>query len=536
MLSAALLAALTFLPGMTGSYTQAAETTISRTQNVTSSKGNMYKNGTNVGKVLFPLMENAYTDHMNEVVNTGSIELYNKCYIHGIAAIAKSEVKQKENLLKSLFGGSEKKPKEYTYSLLKTDGMAAVDGSYASMVINDNKTFVTYHNKDYSQSAYYDIETGGAAFGIPVSQEPVMTLEMQQAIMAAAEQYRNDPVAYQKYMSQVMQTMKTGGGNTDIAINQDMYGKNVAVDASGNKLFDLPDGEFQPFVDGLAEYHKPVKDMNGFAKLAATFLLGGNSAEDMDTRMQDARTASRTPPKPLSYVADPFDNEYGTTLLEPIDKGPVTTRGYVNDKGKILVDKETDFAYLMRRMGTVVKNKASKQYSFITREGQTLIAPGKYEVDEKNAGIIDDRSYLIAMKDVNTKKLCILSLKDGQALTPAIYDKVTFLSQNRALVSDKSSSLLIDVTNGKVVAEFTGKKDMKPFGLEKVAWVYGQGQYQIINTNGEILYTLPSGSFKYMSSFKHGLSVVGISEDKYGIMDSQGHWVVQPIYADIRLI
>lgn len=514
LLTASLWGILTILPSIGDSYIYAESSSRTLTQQSLSSDVQMYKKGTQVGKTLFPLMETNYVDHMDEIINAGSRALYNKCHDKGLMAIAKKELKESSNVVADLFKGSaaKNKPKQYTYFLLKNDGTVVTEGEYASMLLDDGKNYVTFSSKDYSQSGYYDLEQETVENGFPSGQNGTMM-----------------------YNTSGMQTSHMEGDG-DIKISTDIFGKHTAVDMNGNKLFDLPEGEFQPFVDGLAEYHNPIRGMNGLEQLAASIFVGSDEAGRMQDELQDAKIDSRTPPKQLSYVRDPFEDSYGTTLLEPLLKGSVQSRGYVNREGKIIVDRNTDYAYLMRRMGTLVKNKTSKQYSFITREGKVVIAPGKYEPDEKNARCIDDRAYLIAMKDVNTKKLCILSLKDGMPLTPAIYDKVTFLSQNRVLVSDKSSSLLIDVTNGKVVAEFTGKKDMKPFGLEEVTWVYGQGKYQIVNVNGEVLYTLPSGEFKYMSAFKHGFSVVGISENKLGIMDSRGKWIVQPVHSDIRLI
>lgn len=549
LLTASLFAAMTFLPGMTGSYTHAAEATAA-TQSVATSDAQMYKQGADVGKVLFPLMEKVYVDHLNEVVNEGSVELYNKCHDRGLMAIGKTEIK--ENMLKSLFLGSG--PKKYTYSLLKTDGTPAFDGEYGSMEIDTYKNVVSFHTKDYTESGTYSVNDGVVEMRNQNSSTGYASKEIEEqanlakTIEAAKEAYKDDPQGFSEFMQSLVQAMPGGTSyttneDTDICITKDLYDKNIAVDSAGNKLFDLPDGEFQPFVDGLAEYHGKISHVNGLLGLAAGLFggkLGGslsNTFNKMEEDAKDAETEAKTVPKPLNFVEDPFDNQYKTTLLEPLRRTAVGSRGYVTKEGKILVDRETDFAYLMRRMGTMVQNKVDKHaFSFIDRQGNVIIAPGKYEPEPMKSYYIDDRAYLIGLKDIETKKMCVISLKDGTQVTPATYERIEFLSGNRALLYEKERSLLVDVTNGKVVAEFPKKKEMEPFGLEEVTWLYGGGKYQIVNLDGEVLYTLPKGKLKYMSSFKHGLSIVAVSDDKYGIIDSHGNWVAQPTYADLDLI
>lgn len=550
LLTASILVTMAFLPGMTGSYIYAADEIVAATQRGAVSDAQMYKQGADVGKILFPLMETVYTDHLNEVVNEGSIELYNKCYDRGVIAIAKTEIK--ENMLKSLFLGSG--PKKYTFSLLKMDGTPAFEGEYGFMQIDSNKNIVSFNSKDFKESGIYSINDGVVEIREQDQQVGYVPEEIQKSkqlakmIEEAQETYKNDPKGFQDFMAGLAQDMQVEstyslGGDSDIRITKDLYEKNIAVDSAGNKLFELPDGEFQPFVDGIAEYHGKISHVSGFVAMAAGLFGGrlgssiGNTVSNMEEDAMDAETEAKTVPKPLSFVEDPFDNRYRTTLLEPLRRTSVSSRGYVTKEGKVLVDRETDFAYLMRRMGTMVQNKADKHaFSFIDRQGNVIITLGKYEPEPMKSYYLDDRAYLIGLKDIASKKMCAISLKDGTQVTPAAYERIEFLSGNRALFYEKERSLLVDVTNGKVVAEFPKKMEMRPFGLEEVAWLYGGGKYQIVNRDGEVLYTLPKGKFKFVGTFKHGFSVVGVSDDKYGIMDSHGNWVAQPTYADLELI
>ena len=170
----------------------------------------MYKQGADVGKILFPLMETVYTDHLNEVVNEGSIELYNKCYDRGVIAIAKTEIK--ENMLKSLFLGSG--PKKYTFSLLKMDGTPAFEGEYGFMQIDSNKNIVSFNSKDFKESGIYSINDGVVEIREQDQQVGYVPEEIQKSkqlakmIEEAQETYKNDPKGFQDFMAGLAQDMQ----------------------------------------------------------------------------------------------------------------------------------------------------------------------------------------------------------------------------------------------------------------------------------------------------------------------------------------
>lgn len=230
-----------------------------------------------------------------------------------------------------------------------------------------------------------------------------------------------------------------------------------------------------------------------------------------------------------------------------------------DNEGKVYVNGEyVDSWYAF---GRVVKQKG--MLAFVNNNGNVLIGPGPFEVAAEKR--IDNDTGLIAFMDKTTGKVGVFSMYDGTPVVPMQYDNVTFCGGGRLLLERQDVAVLVDQSTGNVVAELPrgnipslpqfgqfSSFAISPFGLEDVTWMstfydYDKGELgkirklQIIDRNGTVKATIERmdaeriAETMMLSRFKNGYATIKM-KGKWGIVDSNGNWIVQPIYKWIELV
>lgn len=210
--------------------------------------------------------------------------------------------------------------------------------------------------------------------------------------------------------------------------------------------------------------------------------------------------------------------------------------------------------------GQVVK--ANGMFVFVNNSGNVLIGPGNFDVAAE--GNVDKETGLIALLDKTTGKVGVFSMYDGTPVVPIQYDNVTFCYGKRILLERQDVAILVDQTTGNVVAELPRGNNpslpqfgqfssfsIKPFGTEEVTWIstfydYDKGELgeikklQILDRNGVVRGTIDGIKgddiiLTMIEGFKNGYAPVKI-KGKWGIVDSDGNWIVQPIYKSVEMM
>ncbi|WP_425597306.1 WG repeat-containing protein [Veillonella denticariosi] len=285
----------------------------------------------------------------------------------------------------------------------------------------------------------------------------------------------------------------------DRAFVKNAKGKTVAIDGAGNTIFEAPTNDIDEYKNGLAEYRRHISKFNlgGFLSMAVGIGLSNHGG--------------------YYYYGDAWN---------PVYDG--VKRGYLDRNGNIVIDSKNDAVWPMTEYGTLVKNQG--KLGFMNRRGKYVIQPGNYDVGEINS----DSSLLVFINKDNNKA-GIFNVETGKQVVPFIYDAINFVSPTRMSVIKGENKQLIDMTSGQVL--FTTLKDMSIdyFGGQ-YAWVHkGSNEYQLIDENGKVLFRDKDKAISQAAAFRHGYAAVK-SKGKWGVMNPNGQWVVQPQYDEIHVL
>ncbi len=201
----------------------------------------------------------------------------------------------------------------------------------------------------------------------------------------------------------------------------------------------------------------------------------------------------------------------------------------MNTSGDIVIDSKNDAVWPMTRFGTIVKNQGKT--GFMNRDGQYIIQPNNYETGE-----IDQYNGLLVVKNKDLDKTGIFSIDNGQQVVPFVYDDITFAGTKRMVATLENTKYLVDMETGEAV--FTTVKDdmIDGFGTDVYTWVHkGHSKYRIIDMDGNILFTDDANVFSDVKTFTNGHSAVKVN-GKWGVVDMNGNWVVQPVYDNIETL
>lgn len=278
-----------------------------------------------------------------------------------------------------------------------------------------------------------------------------------------------------------------------IAFVQLSDGRKGGIDGSGKLLFTAEFDSVGPYEDGLAEYRRKVNRFN-WGTLAGAVLggLGGSGGGDEML--------------PLSYDG--------------------VKRGYLDRQGRIVVDSRSDEVYPMTEWGTFVKDHGL--LSFVNRKGEYIIPPGRYDL---SGGMLYEEEGLVTLRDKGKGKMGAFRLEDGRQVMDFLYDRITFLGEDRVLYEMGGKTVLAG--EGGVIRELPSGAVMQPYSEEGLAWMEEGKKIHALNREGKILFTLPEG--EAARPFRHGLAPVK-SHGLWGLVDIHGQWVKAPMYKDVQMM
>lgn len=279
-----------------------------------------------------------------------------------------------------------------------------------------------------------------------------------------------------------------------IALVEFSNGQKGGIDETGKVLFTADFDSAGPYRKGLAEYRRKVNRFN-WGVVAGAMLGGLGGSGGSDDML------------PLSYDG--------------------VKRGYMDSRGRIIVDSRADEVYPMTDWGTFVKNKGL--LGFVNRQGEYIIPPGRYEL---SGGMLYEKEGLVTMKDRASGKMGAFRLEDGRQIMDFLYDRIAFLGENR-MIYEKAGKTVLAAADGTVVKEIPSSAVMLPYSEEGVAWLEKGKDIQAVDLKGQTLFTLQEG--EAVRPFGHGLAPVK-HRGRWGLMDREGQWVRPPAYKDLQMM
>lgn len=279
-----------------------------------------------------------------------------------------------------------------------------------------------------------------------------------------------------------------------IALVEFSNGQKGGIDETGKVLFTADFDSAGPYRKGLAEYRRKVNRFNwGVVAGAVLGGLGGSGGSDDML--------------PLSYDG--------------------VKRGYMDSRGRIIVDSRADEVYPMTDWGTFVKDKGL--LGFVNRQGEYIIPPGRYDL---SGGMLYEKEGLVTLKDRASGKMGAFRLEDGRQIMDFLYDRIAFLGENR-MIYEKAGKTVLAAADGTVVREIPSGAVMLPYSEEGMAWLEKGKDIQAVDLKGQTLFTLQEG--EAVRPFRHGLAPVK-HRGRWGLMDREGQWIRPPAYKDLQMM
>lgn len=241
------------------------------------------------------------------------------------------------------------------------------------------------------------------------------------------------------------------------------------------------------------------------------------------------------------------------------------TWGYINHKGNFVTPVKYEDAQDFQENGLAAV-RIKGEYSLINQYGQFIVHPQYSSINpfsEGRAIVMDDKGF----KVINER---------GKVLTSKAYSYIGNYKNGRALFSgtNQEGQYLYGFLNklGKEVIPLQYESASSDFYEGKVVVKNTNGKYELINLNGKTLHSYDhdfvgqysegmmafqpdnGGKFGYMNeegktviepsftgaqAFKNGRAVVNVDEQyrfKYGLIDTTGSFVIEPIYNDINML
>ncbi|WML49902.1 WG repeat-containing protein [Neobacillus sp. PS3-34] len=235
--------------------------------------------------------------------------------------------------------------------------------------------------------------------------------------------------------------------------------------------------------------------------------------------------------------------------------------GYINGKGVIILppiyDHAGDFqnsflaiVRLMERDGLIDTNGyfiAKPKYETIHpfSEGRaTVINRDNYNVMDESGKILTEKEYhfigdykegraLAASLDNKGNYLYGYLNRWGKEVIPLEYESATDFNNGKAVVKIKNGPFVLIGLTGKVLHTYqfahvsNYSEGLIAFQREK------NGKFGYINEQGKVVI---EPQFTFAEPFIEGKAIVNVSEDfknKYGLIDSNGKFLIKPIYESI---
>lgn len=308
-------------------------------------------------------------------------------------------------------------------------------------------------------------------------------------------------------------------------------GQIVGIDGTGSELFTVAADYVSPYNDGLAQIERQASGFNlfgGFGGLAIGGIFGGG-----DSGLGIGIGVGHGHSGYLGW-GDYDDGFYGFGgVAVARDK---VKRGYIDRDGRTVVDSKLDYVYPMMPFGTIIEN--DNQLAVVDKKGNFLIPFGDYTFE----GINLSDSY-IALKNKYTEKRGVLNYLTNKNVLPFIYDGIDFMNDSYivATAADGKHVYKMEPTRKEMFSLSRGAKHTF-YGSEGFAWVTGDSLlgdgftgYKIIDKDGKVVFEAKDIKIQAVSNFADEFSAVKVG-GKWGIMNVDGQWLVEPIYKDIQFI
>lgn len=392
------------------------------------------------------------------------------------------------------------------WGVLRPDGTVAIEPKYKSIDDADYKTGNVLAHIDKKATTWITPN------GIEISEEEALKdrISYERKSEYASDSYysfkekgkygfkdSSDRVVLPPQYRQILTPF-----NEDRAFVKNEKGKIVAIDGSGQELFNAPSKEIYAYRDGLAEYRRAVSGFN-LGGLLGGFVLGGIIGG--------------------SLLDGGHYYHVGGFVYDGVK------RGYIDRNGIIVVDSKNDKVWPMTQYGTVVQNKGVT--TFVNRKGETVIPAGKYDVGE-----MDRYNGFLALKDETSETWGVFDVTNGNQLVPFKYDSISFAGFNRLVVTKNNVKNLVELSSGKSMYAAPTDATIESFNTDTVTWVHkGKSDYSIIDNDGHTLFKDTNSIIQDVRGFNHGYAAVK-SKGKWGIMNAKGDWIVTPIYDEITIL
>lgn len=279
-----------------------------------------------------------------------------------------------------------------------------------------------------------------------------------------------------------------------IAFVQLSDGQKGGIDEWGKLLFTVDFDSVGPYENGLAEYRRRVNRFN-WGVLAGAVLGGIGGSGGADEML------------PLSYDG--------------------VKRGYIDRQGRIVVDSRSDEVYPMTAWGTFVKDDGL--LGFVNRKGEYTIPPGRYDL---SGGMLYEKEGLVTLRDREKGKMGVFRLEDGVKVMDFLYDRITFLGEDRMLYEIGGKTVLA-AEGGTLIGNLPSGAVMHPYSEEGMAWLEEGKKIHAVDREGKILFTLQEG--EAVRPFRYGLAPVK-SRGLWGLVNDKGRWVKAPKYKDLQMM
>lgn len=215
-------------------------------------------------------------------------------------------------------------------------------------------------------------------------------------------------------------------------------------------------------------------------------------------------------------VWDPWYYDYETVPTIKVK------RGYINSSGKVIASPANDRVFKLGEKGILIRNDG--KYGWVNREGIFIahtIYMGLLPAEEDNV--------LLAQND--SKKWGILSMDDGSTLVPFSYD--SFYAMGNGLYGyklkdqwgliSKDGTIITEPLFRAVAKEGDGLIPVKT----KDGWKY-------VDREGKDRITFKEEAAD-VTPFHEGRAGVKI-KGKWGLIDTTGHFVAEPVYEDLDIL
>lgn len=208
---------------------------------------------------------------------------------------------------------------------------------------------------------------------------------------------------------------------------------------------------------------------------------------------------------------------------EPVETVTVQSRrGYIDNTGRIIASAENDHVYPMNEYGSLVMNK--NRYGFVNRKG-LFVAHIVY----RNMIPDYDAEALIAKNE--DKEWGALSISDGHEVIPFTYDEIK-AGGNKCFIYKENGEYGLMDKDGKKLTEALyssiGQGEDNRFAAEK------NGEKLYLDSDGKEVITWPEGVDK-ISAFHDGVAAVK-KNGKWGMIDTEGNWLIKPLYEEMDIL